>query len=194
MDVAQVGKVYAQLDPPLWLVTAAHGGRRGGFIATTVSQASIVDVMPRQLITVNKRHHTHSLIEAGGAFAMHLIDETQLDLVWRFGLCSGRDVDKLAGLPFHVGATGSPLLPEALAWFDCRVENRMDSGDRTIYLAAVVDGRLERSGSPLTNNRFFAIAPPDRRKVMDEQYLQDARLDAAAIQHWRHEHQGSHTS
>jgi hypothetical protein len=53
MDVAQVGKVYAQLDPPLWLVTAADGGRRGGFIATTVAQASIVDVIPRQLITVN---------------------------------------------------------------------------------------------------------------------------------------------
>ena len=31
-----------------WLVTAAHGGRQGGFIATTVAQASIVDVMPGQ--------------------------------------------------------------------------------------------------------------------------------------------------
>jgi hypothetical protein len=53
MDVAQIGKVYAQLDPPVWLVTAADGGRRGGFIATTVAQASIVDLMPRQLITIN---------------------------------------------------------------------------------------------------------------------------------------------
>src|SRR4051812_18755840 len=161
MDVAQIGKVYAQLDPPLWLVTSAHDGRRGGFIATTVAQASIVDVMPRQLLTVNKRHNTHALIESSGAFASHLIDETQLDLVWRFGLQSGRDADKLAGLNFHTGATGSPLLPEALAWFDCRVENRMDSGDRTIYLASVVEGRLQRTGKPLTNNRFFAIAPPD---------------------------------
>ena len=114
MDIAQISRVYAQLDPPLWLVTAAHGERRGGFIATTVAQASIVSDMPRQLITVNKRHHTHGLIESSGAFAMHLIDETQLDLVWRFGLQSGRDVDKFAGLPFHTGTTGSPLLPEAL--------------------------------------------------------------------------------
>ena len=65
---------------------------------------------------------------------MHLIDETQLDWVWRFGLQSGSDVDKLAGLQSHTGATGSPLLPEALAWFDCRVESRLDSGDRTVYL------------------------------------------------------------
>jgi flavin reductase (DIM6/NTAB) family NADH-FMN oxidoreductase RutF len=185
MDVTQISKVYAQLDPPLWLVTAAHGGRRGGMIATTVTQASIVAEMSRQLITVDKRHNTHALIEGSGAFAMHLIDETQLDLVWRFGLQSGRDVDKLAGLQLLVGATGSPLLPEALAWFDCRVEARMDSGDRAVYLAAVVDGRLGRTDPPLTSRRFFQIAPPDKQKIMDEQYENDARLDAVSIQEWR---------
>jgi flavin reductase (DIM6/NTAB) family NADH-FMN oxidoreductase RutF len=185
MDVTQISKVYAQLDPPLWLVTAADGARRGGLIATTVTQASIVAELPRQLITIAQRNNTHALIEASGAFAMHLIDETQLDLVWRFGLQSGRDVDKLAGLQFHTGATGSPLLPEALAWFDCRVEARMDSGDRTDYLAAVVDGRLQRTDPPLTSRRFFAIAPPDKQKIMTEQYDRDARLDAEAIEQWR---------
>jgi flavin reductase (DIM6/NTAB) family NADH-FMN oxidoreductase RutF len=185
MDVEQISKVYAQLDPPLWLVTAAYGNRRGGIIATTVAQASIVAELPRQLITVDKRHNTHLLIEGSGALAMHLIDETQLDLVWRFGLQSGRDVDKFAGLAFRTGATGSPLLPEALAWFDCRVEARMDSGDRTIYLAAVVDGRLQRTDRPLTSRRFFDIAPPDKQKIMSEQYDHDARLDAQSIQQWR---------
>ena len=89
MDVEQIAKVYAQLDPPLWLVTAADAGRRGGFVATTVTYASIVDAMPRQLITVNKRHNTYPMIEASGALAMHLIDETQFDLVWRFGTSIG---------------------------------------------------------------------------------------------------------
>ena len=185
MDFAEISKVAAQLDPPLWLVTAADSERRGGFIATTAAQASIVSEMPRQLITVNKRHYTHGLIEASGAFAMHLIDETQLDLVWRFGLQSGRDLDKFSGLLCRIGTTGSPLLPTALGWFDCRVEDRMDSGDRTIYLVAVVDGRLERTDLPLTNRRFFEIAPPDRQKIMDEQYERDSRLDAKAIQQWR---------
>ena len=190
MDVAQISRVYAQLDQPLWLVTAAGGSRHGGLIATTVTPASIVSTLPRQLITIDKRHNTHALIEGSGAFAMHLIDETQLDLVWRFGLQSGRDVDKFAGLVFQIGATGSPLLCEALAWFDCRVEARMDSGDRTVYLAAVVDGRLERSDSPLTTRRFFKIAPPDKQKIMSEQYEHDARLDAEAIERWRGERQG----
>jgi flavin reductase (DIM6/NTAB) family NADH-FMN oxidoreductase RutF len=141
--------------------------------------------MPRQLITVDKRNNTHALIEASGAFAMHLIDEARLELVWRFGLQSGRDVDKFSGLLFRTGATGSPLLPEALGWFDCRVEARMDSGDRTVYLAAVIDGRLERTAPPLTNRRFFEIAPPDKQKIMNEKYDRDTRLDAVSIQQWR---------
>lgn len=185
MDDAEIRKVYAQLDPPLWLVTAAHGERRGGFIATTITQASIVSDMPRQLVTINKRHYTHELIEASGAFAMHLIDETQLDLVWRFGLPSGRDTDKFAGLPFRTGESGSPILPEALAWLDCQVEERMDSGDRTICLAAVIDGQLQRTGLPLTSRRFFEIAPPDKQEIMARQHQHDSRLDAQAIQQWR---------
>jgi flavin reductase (DIM6/NTAB) family NADH-FMN oxidoreductase RutF len=109
MDVAQISQVYAQLDPPLWLVTAANGSRHGGLMATTVTQASIVSEMPRQIITIDKRHNTHALIEGSGAFAMHLIDETQLDLVWRFGLQSGRDVDKFAG------GVGLVRLPSGIA-------------------------------------------------------------------------------
>ena len=93
--------------------------------------------------------------------------------------------DIFASLPFRTGATGSPLLPGVLAWFDCRVEERMDSGDRTVYLAAIVDGQLERSDPPLTSRRFFEIAPPDKQQIMDQQYEHDSRLDAKAIKQWR---------
>lgn len=189
MDTMEIWKVYAQLDPVVWLVTTTDGSRRGGLIATTITQASIVSEMPRQLVTVNKQHYTHAVIEASGVLAMHLIDETQLDLVWRFGLQSGRDIDKFADLPFRTGVTGSPLLRNAVAWFDCRVEEHMDTGDRTGYLAEVVDGRLERSTPPLTNRRLFELATPDKQKIMQEQYEHDARIDAEAVRRWRAERQ-----
>jgi flavin reductase (DIM6/NTAB) family NADH-FMN oxidoreductase RutF len=185
MNLADIWQVYALLDAPVWIVTAASGNRRGGIVATTAGQASIAFEMPRQLITVAKRHHTYPLIEQSRAFAMHLISEQQLDLVWRFGLQSGRDVDKFAGLSYRTGSAGSPLLPNAVAWLECRVEACMDSGDRAIYLTAVVNGRVERADKPLTANKLFAIAPIDKKKIMDEQYEHDSKLDAAAIQRWR---------
>ncbi len=177
--------LFARTDRELWLLTAAAGGRRGGLIATFVSQASIVPDLPRVVDGLAKQHHTHGLVDASGAFALHLLGEEHLDWVWRFGLHSGRDFDKLDGLNVTVGVTGSPILADALGWLDCRVETRMDSGDRTIYLAEVVRGESIRDGTPLTARRMVQLVPPERLGELQDQMQRDSAADAAAIRAWR---------
>src|SRR5580700_9651527 len=140
MDSNELGHLFERVDREVWIVTAAHAGRRGGLAATFVAPASIVPEMPRIIAGIAKTHETWKLIEASGAFAVHLVEESQAELVWRFGLQSSRDVDKFAGLRVHAAATGSPILRDALAWLDCRVETRMDTGDRTVFLGEVCEG------------------------------------------------------
>src|SRR5262249_35229766 len=149
-DAATVAAVLAQVDRELWLVTAQAGSRHGGLIATFVSQASIVPDTPRMLVGLAKQHYTWDLVEASGAFALHLLREDDLDRVWRFGLETGRESDKLAGLNYSLGKTGSPIMSSAAAWLDCRVEARFDTGDRTLYLAEVVDAGVSPPGRVLT--------------------------------------------
>jgi flavin reductase (DIM6/NTAB) family NADH-FMN oxidoreductase RutF len=185
MDSSASISLFAQLDRELWLLTAAAGGRRGGLIATFVSQASLVPELPRVLVGLAKQHHTWELVEGSGAFALHLLDEPHLDWVWRFGLRSGRDGYKLDGLAVQIGTTGSPLLAEAPGWLDCRVEARLDTGDRTVYLAEVVDARLSRPGQPLTVKRLLQLAPPEELRELKEQVARDSAVDAAAIRAWR---------
>jgi flavin reductase (DIM6/NTAB) family NADH-FMN oxidoreductase RutF len=180
--------VFGRTDRELWLLTAAAGGRRGGLIATFVSQASIVPDLPRVIVGIAKQHHTHGLIESAGAFALHLLGDEHLDWVWRFGLRSGRDGDKLAGLPATAGISGSPILTGALGWLDCRVEARLDTGDRTVYLAEVVKGESLREGAPLTAMRMVELAPPERLRELKEQMARDIAIDAAAIRAWRATH------
>src|SRR5262245_16055521 len=100
-------------DRELWIVTAQSGRSTGGLVATSVNAASIVSDMPRVVVGLAKQHHTWELVEASHAFALHLIDGAPIDWVWRFGLQSGNDIDKLAGLAWGTGTTGSPLLDEA---------------------------------------------------------------------------------
>src|SRR5687768_4588975 len=150
MDHAAAEALFAQTDRELWLVTARAGSRRGGLIATFVCQASLPPELPRVLIAIARQHYTWQLIEESGAFALHLIGEQHLDYVWRFGLASGRDIEKLAGLTVLEGATGSPLLQDSLGWIDCRVEARFDTGDRTAYLAEIVQARLLDEARPLS--------------------------------------------
>jgi flavin reductase (DIM6/NTAB) family NADH-FMN oxidoreductase RutF len=186
MDVQAVSRIFRLLDRELWVVTAAHEGRRGGLIATSLAQASIAPELPRIRISLAHRHQTCELVKASGAFAAHLITEDQLELVWRFGLVHGHDVDKLAGLEVRVSArTGSPLLGGALAWIDCRVEATLDAGDRMVFLADVVDGALERQGAPLTQQRLLALASPEKREALKADMEHDARLDVEAVRRWR---------
>jgi flavin reductase (DIM6/NTAB) family NADH-FMN oxidoreductase RutF len=177
--------IFNLADRELWLVTASDGPRRGGLIASFVSKASLVPELPRVLLGIARHHHTWGLIEASKAFALHLLDEEHLPWVWRFGLHSGRKLDKLDGLPSRPGASGSPLLEGVLGWLDCRVEGQMSTGDRTVYLGEVVQAELLRPGRPLTQQRLLQLASADQLRELQEQQRHDAALDADAIRAWR---------
>jgi flavin reductase (DIM6/NTAB) family NADH-FMN oxidoreductase RutF len=177
--------LFAWLDREVWLLTAAAGERRGGLIATFVSQASIVPDMPRMLVGLARQHHTRELVEESNAFALHLLGEQQLDWVWHFGLETGRGRDKLDGLRCQPMSTGSPVLEGAIGWLDCRVEGRLETGDRTIYLAEVVQGGVTHFAPPLTVRRLLELAPPARLAELKRQLHRDSEIDAEAIRRWR---------
>jgi flavin reductase (DIM6/NTAB) family NADH-FMN oxidoreductase RutF len=185
MNPEAAAALFRRLDRELWLVTSGAGGRRGGLIATFVSQASIVPSLPRMILGLAKQHHTWGLIEASGAFALHLIGEDQVDRVWRFGLESGRDRDKLDDLATRAGVSGAPILADAPGWLDCRVEARLDTGDRTVYLAEVLDAQSPGSRAFLTVQRMLPLVPEGRRAALDEQMSRDIAIDSRAIAAWR---------
>ncbi|WP_120799990.1 flavin reductase family protein [Thiocapsa rosea] len=180
-----VNEVFHLYDPPLWLVTARDGARRGGFIATAATRASIVHEIPRMLVAVAKHHHTWRLIEASGSFALHLLAADDIAGVRRFGLASGHQVDKFADLPSRETPAGSPLIEGTMSWLDCRVESRMDIGDRTTYLAEVTAGAVLRRGPILTVAGLLRDAPEADRAELKRLYAQDQETDRAAILAWR---------
>jgi flavin reductase (DIM6/NTAB) family NADH-FMN oxidoreductase RutF len=189
-DAEAVDAVYRLHDPPLWLVTAAEtpapGSPRGGCIATFVARASIVRNMPRMVAGIARQHYTWRMIEASHRFAVYLLPESALDLVWRFGLDTGKDVDKFQGLPDVRTPLGNPRVQGPIAWLDCQVEHSMDTGDRSIYLAAVTGGGvLDGDATPLTAGRLMDLAPADKRAELDRLYARDGGIDAEAIRTWR---------
>jgi len=186
MNTTQVAAVFKTIDREIWIVTATDGAQRSGLVATFVAPASIVPECPRILVGLAKSHFTWQLVEGSGTFAMHLISEEQLDWVWRFGLQSGRNIDKFEGLATRVGLTGSPILEEAMACFECRVETSLDIGDRSVYLGEVVEATVSDHLLPLTIHRAIERARPDQLQQLQSQLKNDAALDALSIRDWRH--------
>jgi flavin reductase (DIM6/NTAB) family NADH-FMN oxidoreductase RutF len=194
MDLTAASTLFAWLDREVWLLTAQAGARRSGLIATFVSQASIVAELPRVIVGLSKENFTRELVEASGAFALHLLAEEQLELVWRFGLDSGRNQDKLAGLQWSTAVTGSPLLADTVGWLDCRVEAELDIGDRIVYVADILEGKVASFGPPLTTKRLMEHAPTPRLTQMQRLRQTDTLRNAEAIEQWRKRRAGGSRS
>jgi flavin reductase (DIM6/NTAB) family NADH-FMN oxidoreductase RutF len=185
MTLNTTSQIFSHLDRELWLITARAGHRQSGLIATNVSNASLVPALPRITVGLAKHHFTHEVINESRAFSMHLLNESQIDWVWRFGIHSGRLADKLQGLATRTSTTGSPILTGAPAWLDCRVEASLNTGDRTVYLAEVLDAHTEPAITPLTFKRLLQLASAEKLQELKLDMEHDIELDRAAILEWR---------
>jgi flavin reductase (DIM6/NTAB) family NADH-FMN oxidoreductase RutF len=182
--MANAAALFGRMDREIWLVTSQAGSQRGGLIATFVGAASIVPEMPRVMVGLAKHHYTYGLVEASGAFVLHLLGERHLEWVYRFGLTSGHTSDKFVGLEMQPTTSG-PLLRDALGWLECKVEAKLDTGDRTVYLAEVTHSESSGDEQPLTVSRMVQLAPDEKRTELKRLMQRDAALDADAIRAWR---------
>jgi flavin reductase (DIM6/NTAB) family NADH-FMN oxidoreductase RutF len=149
MEYDRIAPLMGNLWSPICAVTSRWREKTSAQIAVGIAGASIVPSMPRVLVQIYKTNYSHDLIHGSGAFALNFLRKDQLDLIKDFGLVSGREKDKLSGVPFTIGASGSPLLNDCWGYLDCRVVNAMDGGDMTCFLADVLDGATRTRNEPL---------------------------------------------
>ena len=196
---AATESLFRLLESELWVVTAHNGTRGGGLIATWVSQASIDPKMPTVATAIAVNHYTRELIDAGRSFGLHLLRPEQIELVWRFALASGRDVDKLAGLKWQPGEHGAPLLSDCFATLDCRVYDRHDGGDRIYYWADVVastvdDAAVKAGVRPLTDRQVITMASDEQKTALKAGLLADADLQRPLLMAHRAKLQSTNSS
>jgi flavin reductase (DIM6/NTAB) family NADH-FMN oxidoreductase RutF len=186
MGDADFGRLYTELvDPALWLVTSAHGGDHGGLIATFVTNASLAPEEPRVVIGIAKHHFTWELIDRSKSFSLHLVDQTRVEWVRRFGLTSGRDSDKFVGLNPKTAANGCPLFTDAIFWSECNVEASFDIGDRTLFLGRVTNCGKGSNGRSLRMSEMLKSLTDQDRKENEQRLARDIAIDLAAIREWR---------
>jgi flavin reductase (DIM6/NTAB) family NADH-FMN oxidoreductase RutF len=161
------------LTLPVVAITTAADGARNGLIVNSAQRASLVPALPRVSLYLSKTNHSHDLAYRSGVLAVHLLRQDQWELIWRLGLQSGRDGDKLAGVAVRTGETGCPYLSDCVAAFEGRVVNAMDAGAATFFLVDIVAVHRGTDG-PIMTSEHFRRHMPDDKKV-----LYEARLLAA---------------
>lgn len=139
MNPTESYDLLRNLTSPITAITSRRGDKSNGMISDGAIRASIVPDIPRLMVFVHKFNLSHDLIFETGKFALHLLHKEQIDLVIKLGFVSGRDRDKLGDVPHRLGSTGTPILEDCYAWFECNVINVMDTGSSTCFLGEAVD-------------------------------------------------------
>ncbi len=113
----------------------------GAMVASWVSQASFSP--PGFTVAVAKERAVEALLHVGDHFALNVLAAgRESGPMKQFLKPFAPGADRFAGLELERSPGGQPILPEALAWLEARVQQRMECGDHWLLYAQVEQGGL----------------------------------------------------
>src|SRR4051812_5913381 len=135
----------------LFVVTVRHGAAETGLLTSWVQQCSFDP--PQVSVCLRRDRPVNGWLTPGAAFTLNVLESGQTDMIVHFG--RGFDLDEPAFEGLEVGRPGGapPVLPDVLAYLECRVENRFAAGDHDLVVGRVVAGRVLGEGQPMVHVR-----------------------------------------
>jgi flavorubredoxin/flavin reductase (DIM6/NTAB) family NADH-FMN oxidoreductase RutF len=136
-----VEQAVGRIVGSLCVLTAKEGDRSSAMLASWVAQASFNP--PGLTIAVAKERAVETLTHTGNKFVLNILKEgNHLGLMKHFLKPFGPGQDRFADVAAQEAENGSPILTDALAYLECSVQNRMESGDHWLVYATVENGKL----------------------------------------------------
>ncbi|GGF89958.1 oxidoreductase [Azorhizobium oxalatiphilum] len=130
------------------VLTVGQGEARTGLTATSVTSLSVEP--PTLIICVNRAASAHNVLLAERRFGINVLATGHRALADRF---AGRNGEKgparYAGADWTTLETGAPVLADALASFDCELDEAIERHSHLIVLGRVVAARVADDAAPL---------------------------------------------
>jgi flavin reductase (DIM6/NTAB) family NADH-FMN oxidoreductase RutF len=128
----------AMIESAVALVTSSHCERKNVMTVSFFAESSHVPALLRVSISLSSL--THELITESGWFGLSLLARGQEELALACGTISGRQQDKFArlGLRYRLTGSGVPLLPGCLTTSECRVVDRLELSDHTLFIGSII--------------------------------------------------------
>ncbi len=141
----------------MYIVSAAHDGKRNGQIANTVFQ--VTNDPPKIATAISKNNLTHEYIEKSGYFSVTILhEETPMVFIGTFGFRSGRVIDKFENIKHITGITGAPIVTEhASGYIEAKLVDKVDTGTHTLFIGEVVRAEILADTTPLTYEYYRKV-------------------------------------
>lgn len=118
------------------LVCARNAGVVHGLTVSSFCSVSLDP--PLVLVCLRREGQCHDFIVRAGSFTVNVLGAGQVDAARRFADASLSPEQRFGDLPHAPAVTGAPVLRDAIAWVDCRVENVYPGGDHSIIVGQVL--------------------------------------------------------
>jgi ferric-chelate reductase [NAD(P)H] len=141
----------------MYIVGSHKGENLNGQIANTVFQIS--SEPPTIAVSINKNNLTHEYIKESKVFSASVLCEAApLPFIGGFGFKSGRDADKLKGINYKIGQTGSPVfLDNTTAYIEAEVLQDVDAGTHTVFIGKVVAAEILNENPCMTYEYYHQV-------------------------------------
>ena len=140
------------------ITTVDPDGKPVGITANSFNWVSMDP--PLILFSLGRNAHSLTAFQDHRHFAVNILKEGQEELSNRFAKPLS---DKWTGVERTAWESGCPILMEALACFECRVQHTYDGGDHLIFVGQVLRLFSETEGRPLIfhQGRYSALETGD---------------------------------
>jgi flavin reductase (DIM6/NTAB) family NADH-FMN oxidoreductase RutF len=128
---------------------------------TASSFSSISKNPPLIMVCVAKHLYTHQVIEQNGAFAVNILSTEQEYWGRLFAGMHPEVENRWEDIQTQTAETGCPILPGVLGWVDCRLFQKIDAGDHSIFVGKVLAADGTGMGNPLMyfNRQWGTFSP-----------------------------------
>lgn len=127
----------SRLGAAVNLVTTDGPAGRHGLTVSAV--CSVTDEPPSLLVCINRASGSHRIFETNGSLCVNVLGAQHDALSLRF---ANRDLDveaRFSTASWVHRTTGAPVLADALAMFDCRVQSVQVVGTHCVFICRVLD-------------------------------------------------------
>ena len=129
------------------LVTFNENKKFGGL--TVSSFCSLSMDPPLVLICIDRKIASHDSLEKTGTFGVNICNSKQGKLAWDFANSKIDKNELIKSLPHTLTELGTPLLDGCLATMECKITQKYDGGDHTVFIGQVEEGKFDGNAKPL---------------------------------------------
>ena len=141
------------------ILTTDLNGVRNGMTVSSFTSLSLEP--PSVIVSLGKIATTHDLVVGSGVFGVTILSSKQEHISNHFTQTDPETGDPFADLEVETLVTGSPFLKGSMAYYDCRVTNKIDSGTHTVFIGEVVAvktfAEIENVGPLLYYNQNYRL-------------------------------------